>query len=130
MLKSIKSKICVYGEADDEDLNFLDDKLEDLMMQIDHQIEDRVIDRKLKQLPRGEMMTRDCSVESYIDFKRQMTDMLIHDSESLHPSTLKAKIRGKDKPFIEDLIYNVVLYLKLLMFWIPSLVTSGQCCLD
>ena len=51
--KRIKNKIGVYGVADDEDFNFLDDKLEALMMQIDQQIENRrVIDRKLKQLPR------------------------------------------------------------------------------
>ena len=91
--KRIKNKIGVYGEAEDEDLNFLEDKLEDLIMQIDQQIEDRrIINRKLKQLPRGEIMTWDCSVESYIDFKRQMTDMLIYDLESLHLSTLKAQI--------------------------------------
>ena len=79
--KSIKNKIVAYGEADDEDLNFLEDKLEDLMMQIDQQIKDRrVIDRNLKKLPCGEMMTWDCRVESYIEFKRQMTDMLNVDS--------------------------------------------------
>ena len=44
--KRIKNKIGVYGEAYDEDLYFLEDKLEDLMMQIDQQIEDRrVMDR-------------------------------------------------------------------------------------
>ena len=58
--KRIKNKIGVYGEADDESLNFLEDKLEDLIMQIDQQIEERrIVDRKLRQLPRGEMMTWD-----------------------------------------------------------------------
>ena len=52
-------------------------------------------------------MTWDCSVESYIDFKRHMTDMLICDSESLRLSTLKAQMCGKYKTFIEDLFYNV-----------------------
>ena len=106
--KRIKNKIGVYRESDDVDLNFLEDKLEDLIMQIDQQIEERrVIDRKLKQLPRREMMTWDGNVESYVDFKRQMTDMLIYDSESLNLSILKAQIYGKDKPFIEDLLYNL-----------------------
>ena len=33
--KKIKSKIAIYGEADDDILNLLEDKLEDLIMQID-----------------------------------------------------------------------------------------------
>ena len=45
----IKSKINVYGDADDDDLNFLEEKLEDLIMKIDAQIEERkVVDRKLR----------------------------------------------------------------------------------
>ena len=87
---TIKNKISVYGEADDEGLNILEEKLEDQIMKIDQQIEARrVVDRKLKQLPRGKMMNWNCSVETYIDFKRQMKDMLIYDSESLRLSTLK-----------------------------------------
>ena len=39
--KRIKNKISVYGEADDEGLNFLEYKFEDLIMKIDQQIEDR-----------------------------------------------------------------------------------------
>ena len=93
------------GEADDEILNLLEDKFEDLIMQIDQQIEDRrIVDRKLRQLPRGEMMSWDGNVESYVDFRRQMQDMLIYDSESLCLSTLKAQISGKDKSFISDLL--------------------------
>ena len=38
--KRIKNKISVYGEADDEGLNFLEYKFEDLIMKIDQQIED------------------------------------------------------------------------------------------
>ena len=53
-------------------MNFLEDKLEDLIMQIDQQIEERrIVDRKLRQLPRGEMMTWDGNVESYVDFIRE-----------------------------------------------------------
>ena len=45
-------------------------------MRIDQKIEDRrVVDRKLKQLPLGKMMTWNCSVENYIDFKGQMQDI-------------------------------------------------------
>ena len=106
--KMIKSKINVYGDADDEDLSFLEEKLEDLIMKIDAQMEERkVVDRKLRQLPRGRMMTWDTGVESYNDFKRQMQDMLIYDSDSLRLSTLKDQIRGKDKDFIADLLHNV-----------------------
>ena len=44
-------------------------------MKIDQQIEARrVIDRKLKQLPRGKMTT--FSVETYVDFKRLDNDDL------------------------------------------------------
>jgi hypothetical protein len=99
--KMIKSKINMYGDADDDDLNFLEEKLEDLIMKIDAQIEERrVVDRKLRQLPRGRIMVWDTGVESYNDFKRQMQDMLIYDSDSLRLSTLKDQIRGKDKGFI------------------------------
>ena len=77
--KRFKNKIGVYGEADDDSLNLLEDKLEDLIMQIDQQIEGRrIVDRKLRQLPRGEMMSWDGNVESYVDFRRQMQDMLIY----------------------------------------------------
>ena len=89
-------------------MNFLEDKLEDLIMQIDQQIEERrIVDRKLRQLPRGEMMTWDGNVKSYVDFRRQMKYTLIYGSESLRLSTLKAQISGKDKNFIADLLYNV-----------------------
>ena len=33
--------------------------------------------------------------------------MLIYDSQSLRLSTLKDQIKGKEKPFINDLLYNV-----------------------
>ena len=83
-------------------------KLEDLIMQIDQQIEERrIVDRKLRQLPPEETMTWDGNVESYVDFRRQMKDMLIYDSESLRLSTLKAQISGKDKNSIPDQLYNV-----------------------
>ena len=52
-------------------------------------------------------MSWDGNVESYVDFRRQMQDMLIYDSESLRLSTLKAQINGKEKSFISDLLYNV-----------------------
>jgi hypothetical protein len=82
--KMLKAKINMYGNADDDDLNFLEEKLEELIMKIDAQIEERrVVDRKLRQLPKGRMMVGDTGVESYNDFKRQMQDMLIYDSDSL-----------------------------------------------
>ena len=72
------------------------------------QIEERrLVDRKLRQLPKGQMMSWDGNVESYVDFRKQMQDMLIYDSESLRLSTLKAQINGKEKSFISDLLYNV-----------------------
>ena len=37
--KRIKIKISIYGEADDEDLNFLEEKLENQILKIDFQIE-------------------------------------------------------------------------------------------
>ena len=40
-------------------------------------------------------MSWDGNVESYVEFRRQMQDMLIYDSESLRLSTLKAQISGK-----------------------------------
>ena len=62
--KLIRSKINMYRDADDDDLNFLEEKLEDLIMKIDAQIEDRkVVDRKLRQLPRGKIMIWDTGVE-------------------------------------------------------------------
>ena len=77
-------------------------------MQIDQEIEDRrIVDRKLRLLPRGEMISWNGNVESYVDFRRQMQDMLIYDSESLRLSTLKAQISGKEQSFISDLLYNV-----------------------
>ena len=89
-------------------MNLLEDKFEDLIMQIDQQIEDRrIVERKLRQLPRGEMMSWDGNVEFYVDFRRQMQDMLIYDGESLRLSTLKAQISGKERSFISDLLYNV-----------------------
>jgi hypothetical protein len=53
------------------------------------------------------MMTWDGGVESYLDFKRQMLDILIYDSESLNLSSLKAQIVGKEKGHIMDLLHNV-----------------------
>ena len=68
--KAIKNKINIHGEADDKEFNFLEEKLEDLIQQIDMQIKARkVVDRKLKQLQRGKMMVWNCSVKNYIDFK-------------------------------------------------------------
>ena len=51
-------------------------------------------------------MSLDGNSESYVDFRMQMKDILIYDSESLHLSTLKVKISGKDKNFIADLLDN------------------------
>ena len=64
-------------------------------------------ERKLRQLPKGKMMVWDTSVESYHDWKHQMQDMLIYDSDTLRLSTLKDQIKGKDNPFINDLLHNV-----------------------
>ena len=106
--KSVARKIDLYGDADDEDLNVLLDKMENLVLKIDQKIEDKkMLDRKQRQLPRGKMMTWDGGVESYLDFKRQMMDMLIYDSESLNLSSLKAQIVGKEKNYIMDLLHNV-----------------------
>ena len=59
------------------------------------------------QRTQGKMMVWDTSVESYHDWKHQMQDMLIYDSDTLRLSTLKEQIKGKDKPFINDLLHNV-----------------------
>jgi hypothetical protein len=82
--------------------------MESLVLKIDQKIEDKkMVDRKQRQLPRGKMMIWDGGVESYLDFKRQMMDMLIYDSESLNLSTLKGQITGKEKNYIMDLLHNV-----------------------
>ena len=84
------------------------EKMESLMVKIDQKIEDKkMLDSKQRQLPRGKMMTWDRGVESYLDVKRQMLDMLIYDSESLNLSSLKAQIVGKEKGHIMDLLHNV-----------------------
>ena len=106
--KSVARKIDLYGDADDEGLNFLLEKMESLVLKIDRKIEDKkMLDRKQRQLPRGKMMTWDGGVESYLDFERQMMDMLIYDSESLNLSSLKAQIVGKEKNYTMDLLHNV-----------------------
>ena len=72
----------------------------ELIWQIDAKLENvKTKERKLRQLPKGKMMLWDTSVESYHDWKHQMQDMLIYDSETLRLSTLKEQIKGKDKPF-------------------------------
>ena len=107
-VKSIKKKITVYGDEDDEELNFIEEKLEDLILKIDGQLEEKKLtDRRLKQLPRGKLMVWDGSVSQYIDFKTMMKEMLIYDSESLKLSTLKDCIQGKEKAFIAEMLYNV-----------------------
>ena len=91
----------MYGEEDDDETDLLIDRLEGLIRQIDAKIEDvKTKERKLKQLPRGKMMIWDTNVESYHDWKHQMSDLLIYDSETLRLSTLKDQIKGKDKSFI------------------------------
>ena len=89
-------------------MNFLADKLENLIAKIDKKLEDKkIFERKTRQLPRGKLLFWDGSVESYHDFKLQMTDMLIYDSEYLNLSTLKNQIKGKDRSHILNLLYNV-----------------------
>ena len=91
-------KIDLHGDADDEDLNFLIDKIQNLIMRIDQKLEDKkVFERKTRQLPRGKLMTWDGTCENYLDFKMQMNDFLIYDSEFLNLSTLKDQICGKEK---------------------------------
>ena len=89
-------------------MNFLADKLENLIAKIDKKLEDKMIlERKTRQLPRGRLLYWDGSVEGYHDFKLQMCDMLTYDSEFLNLSTLKDQIKGKDKTHILNLLFNV-----------------------
>ena len=56
--KSVARKIDLYGDADDEHLNLLLEKMESLVLKIDQKIEDKkMLDSKQRQLPRGKMMT-------------------------------------------------------------------------
>ena len=82
--------------------------MENLISKIDKKLDDKkVFERKTRQLPRGNLLSWDGSVESYHDFKLQMTDMLIYDSEYLNLSTLKNQIKGKDRNHILNLLHNV-----------------------
>ena len=85
----VANKIEIYDDADDIKLNFLVDKLENLITKIDK----KVFERKTRQLPRGNLLFWDGSVEKYHDFKLQMTNMLIYDSEYLNLSTLTNQIK-------------------------------------
>ena len=56
--QSMLRKLEFYGDAEDEDLNFLLDKLEDLVTRTELKIEkNKVLDCKQRQLPGGPMMT-------------------------------------------------------------------------
>jgi hypothetical protein len=81
---AMSKKIDLHGDADDEDLNFLVEKLENLITRIDKKLENKkIFERKTRQLPRGKLITWDGSVESYLDFRRQTENMLLYDCEYL-----------------------------------------------
>ena len=97
-----------YGYAEDTDLFNLVDKLEDIVICVDLQIErKKKLDRKQRQLPRGQLSTWNGDLETYADWKLCMQEMLVYDSERLNLSTLKSQIVGNQIPLILNLLYNV-----------------------
>ena len=81
----MSKKIDLHGNANDEYLNFLVEKLENLVTRIDRKLEDKkIFERKTRQLPRGKLITWDGSVKSYLDYRRQMQNMLLYDCEYLN----------------------------------------------
>ena len=75
---AMSKKIDLHGDANDEDLNFLVEKLENLITRIDRKLEEKKIyERKTRQLPRGKLITWDGCIEGYLDFRRQMQNMLL-----------------------------------------------------
>ena len=84
------------------------EKIENLIVRIDKKLEEKkVTDRLSRQLPQAKLVTWDGSVESYLDFRRQMDNMLQYDCEYLNLSTLKDQIKGKERSYILDLLHNV-----------------------
>ena len=66
---AMNKKIDLHGDIEDEDLNFLVEKIENLIVRVDKKLEEKkVVERLSRQLPRGKLVTWDGAVEGYLDF--------------------------------------------------------------
>ena len=107
-IKDSMRKIDAYGDPDDEDLQFLYDKLDTTLDIVDSKLDDKK-QREVnqRQLPRGKLMTWDGKISTFLDFKNHMKKMLTYDIEELNISTLKGQIVGPKKSEILSILYNV-----------------------
>ena len=107
-IKDSMRKIDAYGDPDDEDLQYLYDKLDTTLDIVDSKLDDKK-QREVnqRQLPRGKLMTWDGKISTFLDFKNHMKKMLTYDVEELNISTLKGQIVGPRKSEILSILYNV-----------------------
>ena len=107
-IKDSMRKIDAYGDPDDQDLQYLYDKLDTTLDIVDNKLDDKK-QREVnqRQLPRGKLLTWDGKISSFLDFKNHMKKMLTYDVEELNISTLKGQIVGQRKSEILSILYNV-----------------------
>ena len=107
-LKDSLRKLDAYGDPDDDHLQHLYDKLDGLLDTVDTKLDThKQREVKQRQLPRGKMMKWNGEVSSYLDFKNQLSKMLVYDIEELNVSTLKDQIIGPEKNHIHSILHNV-----------------------
>ena len=107
-IKDSLRKIDAYGDPDDEDLQALYDRIDNMLDTVDDKLDakkQREVNQR--QLPRGKLMTWNGEVDSFLDFRNQMKKMLNYDIEELNLSTLKGQIVGPLKAEVLSILYNV-----------------------
>ena len=107
-LKDSIRKLDAFGDPDDNHLQHLYDKLDGLLDTVDTKLDTyKQREVKQRQLPRGKMTKWNGDASSYLDFKNQLSKLLVYDIEELNISTLKDQIIGPDKSHIHSILHNV-----------------------